>query len=578
MDNPRPANVAVVDEVQRRFRDADAAILTEYRGLKVKDLAGLRRVAAGQRRRLQDLQEHAGAPGGHRIGLGGARPVAGRTDRHRVRPWRRRRRGQGPPGLRPHQPAARPQGRSARWTGSSAPRRPPPWPSCRPARSCWLGWPACWRRRCSNWPACCRPCPATWPIGLAALRDQRAAGEPARPGCRRRRRRPGRQPTVPMPPRRTPRRARPATPPPMRAAPVADAAPSPMPHASRPVADAAPAPMLSRPRRCRPGRRATPRRRPPTPPRPPMRRGGPDRRRRRRGPRPRHDAGPYGRDRTHPFHRVITGATNHGNQRRNPRQHRQPDRPRVLRAAQDFEARFGVTAAAPVAVAAAPAAGGGAAEPAAEEEQDEFDVILTAAGDKKIQVIKEVRSLTSLGLKEAKDVVDAAPKPSSRRSARKTPRRPRPSSRPPAPPSSSSRPRHGGVAPVRFSVSWRGPAARPAGRRWSGRPRAPVQSEGPLPLVGPAGHPGVQLGLELLGLGRLGGPGPVEGGVGPSSSPSSTICTMRGPLSGSVRSSPRQADRSGRALRALGQRRHGPGRRHVPRRPPKWQSRRLRAS
>ena len=76
----------------------------------------------------------------------------------------------------------------------------------------------------------------------------------------------------------------------------------------------------------------------------------------------------------------------------------------------DFETRFGVTAAAPVAAAAAPAAGGGAAEAAQEEEQDEFDVILTAAGDKKIQVIKEVRSLTSLGLKEAKDVVDAAPK------------------------------------------------------------------------------------------------------------------------------------------------------------------------
>ena len=78
----------------------------------------------------------------------------------------------------------------------------------------------------------------------------------------------------------------------------------------------------------------------------------------------------------------------------------------------DFEERFGVTAAAPVAVAAAPAAGGtGAGDAAAEEEQDEFDVILTAAGDKKIQVIKEVRSLTSLGLKEAKDLVDAAPKP-----------------------------------------------------------------------------------------------------------------------------------------------------------------------
>lgn len=75
-----------------------------------------------------------------------------------------------------------------------------------------------------------------------------------------------------------------------------------------------------------------------------------------------------------------------------------------------FEETFEVTAAAPVAVAgAAPA--GGAGEAAAEEEQDEFDVILTAAGDKKIQVIKEVRALTSLGLKEAKDLVDGAPKP-----------------------------------------------------------------------------------------------------------------------------------------------------------------------
>ena len=76
----------------------------------------------------------------------------------------------------------------------------------------------------------------------------------------------------------------------------------------------------------------------------------------------------------------------------------------------DFEERFGVTAAAPAAVAAAaPAAGGDAG--AAEEEKVEFDVVLTAAGDKKIQVIKEVRALTSLGLKEAKDLVEAAPKP-----------------------------------------------------------------------------------------------------------------------------------------------------------------------
>jgi large subunit ribosomal protein L7/L12 len=75
-----------------------------------------------------------------------------------------------------------------------------------------------------------------------------------------------------------------------------------------------------------------------------------------------------------------------------------------------FEDTFDVKAAAPVAMAAPAAAGGGAAEPEAEE-QDEFDVILEAAGDKKIQVIKEVRSLTSLGLKEAKDLVDGAPKP-----------------------------------------------------------------------------------------------------------------------------------------------------------------------
>src|ERR1700680_1522801 len=92
----------------------------------------------------------------------------------------------------------------------------------------------------------------------------------------------------------------------------------------------------------------------------------------------------------------------------------------------DFEEKFGVTAAAPVAAAATAPVGGGDAPAAAEEqaalrggaearpaaeEEDEFDVVLTAAGDKKIQVIKEVRSLTSLGLKEAKDLVDGAPKP-----------------------------------------------------------------------------------------------------------------------------------------------------------------------
>jgi large subunit ribosomal protein L7/L12 len=76
----------------------------------------------------------------------------------------------------------------------------------------------------------------------------------------------------------------------------------------------------------------------------------------------------------------------------------------------DFEEKFGVTAAAPVAVAAAPAGGGGG-DAAAEDEKDEFDVILVDAGSQKIGVIKEVRALTNLGLKEAKDLVDNAPKP-----------------------------------------------------------------------------------------------------------------------------------------------------------------------
>jgi large subunit ribosomal protein L7/L12 len=75
-----------------------------------------------------------------------------------------------------------------------------------------------------------------------------------------------------------------------------------------------------------------------------------------------------------------------------------------------FEETFGVTAAAPVAVAAAPAAGGAAGGAEAAAEQDEFDVVLESAGEKKINVIKEVRALTSLGLKEAKDLVESAPK------------------------------------------------------------------------------------------------------------------------------------------------------------------------
>jgi large subunit ribosomal protein L7/L12 len=76
-----------------------------------------------------------------------------------------------------------------------------------------------------------------------------------------------------------------------------------------------------------------------------------------------------------------------------------------------IEEEFGIQAAAPMAVGVAAGAGGGGAAEEEAEEQTEFDVVLTAAGDKKIQVIKEVRALTSLGLKEAKDLVDSAPKP-----------------------------------------------------------------------------------------------------------------------------------------------------------------------
>ncbi len=103
-----------------------------------------------------------------------------------------------------------------------------------------------------------------------------------------------------------------------------------------------------------------------------------------------------------------------------------------------FEETFDVTAAAPVAVAAA---GGGAAAAEVVEEKDEFDVILEAAGDKKIQVIKEVRGLTSLGLKEAKDLVDGAPKPVLEKVAKDAAEKAKAALEAPAPPSPSSDPR-----------------------------------------------------------------------------------------------------------------------------------------
>ena len=134
-----------------------------------------------------------------------------------------------------------------------------------------------------------------------------------------------------------------------------------------------------------------------------------------------------------------------------------------------------------------PAAGGGAAAAEAEEEKDEFDVVLEAAGDKKIQVIKEVRALTSLGLKEAKDLVDGAPKPSWRRSTRTPRTRPRRPSRAPAPPSPSSDPppaRSGGRASARRAAATHVPeGGRPHGGAAARRSAVPRRSR-PLPVAG----------------------------------------------------------------------------------------------
>jgi len=97
----------------------------------------------------------------------------------------------------------------------------------------------------------------------------------------------------------------------------------------------------------------------------------------------------------------------------------------------EFEEKFGVTAAAPAAVAAPAAAGGGAADAPAADEKSDYDVILTSGGEKKIQVIKEVRALTSLDSRKRRTSSTVPPSPCSRRSPRPTPTRPRPRSKPP---------------------------------------------------------------------------------------------------------------------------------------------------
>src|SRR5665213_2459735 len=231
------------------------------------------------------------------------------------------------------------------------------WPSCRPARPCWPSSPAPCRPRSSSWPAWSRRCPATSP----------SASPPCSSSVRPRHR----------PPRPPPRRYLP-----------------------RPTWQSRPRRHLPRRLRLHPQTGRMPLRRPTRHRRP---RSGPTKHRAPTAPdhRPSNDTQEQGATTmagTLTKDQILDGISELS----------------VLELSEllkEFEDRFGVTAAPPVAAAAAAPAGGADEADAGAEEKSEFDVILTSGGDKKIQVIKEVRSLTSLGLKEAKDLVDGAPKP-----------------------------------------------------------------------------------------------------------------------------------------------------------------------
>ena len=188
MDNPRPANVAVVEEVQRRFHDADGAILTEYRGLKVKDLAGLRRSlrpSGGDYKIYKNTLVRLAAQG---VRAGRAGAAARRARRRSPSSTATPRRWPRPCGTTP---ATNPLlvlkggvlgGKVLERGGDLCPGR-----AARPARCCWPASPACWRRRCSNWPACCRPCPATsptaWPPCAISGPPPRAVRMPPAPAA-----------------------------------------------------------------------------------------------------------------------------------------------------------------------------------------------------------------------------------------------------------------------------------------------------------------------------------------------------------------------------------------------------------
>ena len=349
MENPRPEKVAVVDEVRGKLADADAALLTEYRGLTVKQLAELRRqlrpagaeykiykntlVRFAAREVVDDqLDPLLTGPTAITFVRGDAAAVA-----KLLRDY-----------ARGHQALVVKGGLlgdkvvSAKDVEALADL---------PPRDVLLAQLAgAFQAPMVKLAGLLQALPRNFAYGLAALIDQRGGPEPRRAHDR------------------SPRPRRPPT-----------EAPRPTP--------------------------------PPTPEAPP-----PTRPRSRRGRSPRRGARPRGGRRRHQRHRGCPGP---GRGVTPMATLTQDD---ILEAISSmtvlelsellsaFEEKFGVTAAAPVAVAAA-GAGAGAAPAEAVEEQDEFDVVLSAAGAQKIQVIKVVRELTKLGLKEAKDLVDAAPKP-----------------------------------------------------------------------------------------------------------------------------------------------------------------------
>ena len=348
----RPEKVAVVAEIRERLADADAAVLTEYRGLKVSELAELRGALRPAGTEFKIYKNTLARRAAEEAGLAELIPLLEGPTAIAFVKGDAVDRGQGAARLRPDQPGARGQGRPARRRRPRPRATWPRWPRSRPREVLLArlagGFQAPLVKAAGLFQAFTR----NIAYGIKALIDQRIEGG--------------------------------------EAAPTADEPAAPRSRGPRPRHRGRPSPD-----------------------------GGADRADARR--RPSRAPSPTPPTQTDPTGRPAPSADRSHREERREHRHGDMSTDDLLDVFKNmtvlelneflkaFEEEFGVTAAAPVAVAAAaPAAGGGGA---AAEEQDEFDVVLAAAGDKKIQVIKEVRALTSLGLKEAKDLVDSAPKP-----------------------------------------------------------------------------------------------------------------------------------------------------------------------